>query len=208
MKRAISFLLLLVMVFATEVPSAFAATSFTDTSNRPGQTWGQTSTSTTTVTSQSGAKQVTTKNRQLGTSTNFTVWKAMTANYQHVKGNVDLTTTISVTNSYTVNTSANSTYPGEYGISLGYTYSKTSSKSISHSIAQSLATGYYAYAVRCRLKDIKVAYTIKSYDYKGNLVGTATGTNYGTNIDTKDSASPFYYAWILSTSVGTRNYLI
>jgi len=143
-------------------------------------------------------KTVTAINKYTGNIHNTATY-AITDNHYHKKGCRDLTSSISVSSTYTFSTSVSAGIQG-FGAELGYSYSATSGNSVSNALPRNKASGYYYYGVYAKYIDMKLVtrkdvYKKKKGKYKLDRKASGTTIITGTQLYTPNHQKALYYKW-------------
>lgn len=143
-------------------------------------------------------KTVTAINKYTGNIHNTATY-AITDNHYHKKGCKDLTSSISVSATYTFSTSVSAGIQG-FGAELGYSYSETSGNSVSSALPRNKASGYYYYGVYAKYIDMKVVtrkdvYKKKKGKYKLDKKASNTTIITGTQLYRSNHQKALYYKW-------------
>lgn len=198
LKNILALALCIIIIF--EIPvTTNAATTLTVTSTNTKNWTLKKTVKTTDYNFFKTKKTITTTKKYTGNIHNTATY-AVTDNHKHKKGNADLTSSISITKTYTVTTSVSASIKG-FGAEMGFSYSKTSGKTVSSALPKNKATGYYYYGVCAKYIDLKVE-TIKDVYKKknGKYVYNSSSKSIvkGTQLYTPNNQSAFYYAWYKS----------
>lgn len=143
-------------------------------------------------------KTVTATNKYTGNIHNTATY-AITDNHYHKKRCNDLTSSISVSETYTFSTSVSVGIQG-FGAEMGYSYSATSGNSVSNALPKNKASGYYYYGVYAKYIDMKLVtrkdvYKKKNGKYKLDRKASSTTIITGTQLYTPNRQKALYYNW-------------
>ncbi|MDO4383247.1 MAG: hypothetical protein Q4C18_02010 [Eubacteriales bacterium] len=147
----------------------------------------------------SPAQKILTEKRYYKGRSWFTSPYSVTDNYYHKKRQAD-TPTVTLTTSKTIEISGSTSGTIEgAAASMGYKCSMTTSQSVSQPLGKNEPTGYYHYAAKGKMLDLK-GITKKTYYKrtrgKWKKVKSSTSSNTGCETASSQSDTGVYYAWI------------
>lgn len=195
LKNILAIALCIIIVFEIPVMTK-ASTTLTVTSTNT-KNWTLKKTSTKTEYNLLRTKKTITTTKKYTGNIHNTATYAVTDNHKHKKGSKDLTSSISITKTYTITTSVSANIKS-FGAEMGFSYSKTSGKTVSSALPKNKATGYYYYGVYAKYIDLKVEIKKDVYKKKKGKYQYKSTSNTiveGTQLYTPYNQSAFYYAW-------------